>query len=176
MQQQRTRAPLVFSHSPHVLVIEARFYDDICDHLFAGAESVLKFYGASYERITVPGALEIPAVIAIAEHAALIGSCARPYDGYIVLGCVIRGATTHYEIVANESARGVMDAAVQYGAAIGNGILTCENMEQAMERALVHQLDKGGDAAYAALSMIALREKFGLHHRCGGVDHEEMVA
>lgn len=174
MHTARTREKLTFSNFPHILVIEAPYYSEISDKLFAGAQAVLTQNGATFDRMTVPGALEIPAAIAMAEHAALVGSIERPYDGYVVLGCVIRGATTHYDIVANESARGVMDAAVQYGAAIGNGILTCENMEQAVERADPKQLDKGGDAAFAALSMVAVREKFGLQNQ--SVDEAEMAA
>ncbi len=173
MHETRSRPPLDFQKSPHVLVVEARYYADIADGLLSGAVAVLESHGATYDRLSVPGALEIPAALAIAEHAALIGSSATVYDGYIVLGCVIRGATTHYEIVSNESARGVMDIAVQYGVAVGNGILTCENKEQAVERADPAQLDKGGDAAYAALSMIAVREKFGLQNQ---IDTEGDVA
>lgn len=173
MHQSRNRPTLTFQNPPHVLIVEARYYADIADGLLSGACAVLDAHGATYDRLNVPGALEIPAALAMAEHAALIGSSTTIYDGYIVLGCVIRGATTHYEIVSNESARGVMDIAVQYGVAVGNGILTCENKEQAVERADPTQLDKGGDAAYAALTMIACREKFGLQNR---VDTDEDVA
>ncbi|MDR3373220.1 MAG: 6,7-dimethyl-8-ribityllumazine synthase [Ancalomicrobiaceae bacterium] len=139
-----------------VLVVEARFYEGYADALQAGARAVLDAADVAYEIITVPGALEIPAVIA----AATAGR--EPFDGYVALGTVIRGATTHYEIVSNESSHGLMNLATAHGLAIGNGILTVENDEQAWERADPSQLDKGGGAAAAALAMIAIRRRFGL--------------
>ena len=135
-----------------VLIVEARFYDDISDALFAGAKAALDAKGVSFERLAVPGALEIPGTIAI---AALSGQ----YDGFVALGCVIRGETTHYEIVSNESARGLMDLAVRERLAIGNGILTVEDEDQAWERALPEKLNKGGGAAEACLAMMALKAK-----------------
>lgn len=134
-----------------ILIVEARYYEDISDALLTGAEAALKRAGAAYERCTVPGALEIPGAIAMAEGR---------YDGFVALGCVIRGETTHYEIVSNESARGIMDLTVRNRLAIGNGILTCEDEEQAWERAKPEKLNKGGGAAEACLAMIALRERF----------------
>jgi 6,7-dimethyl-8-ribityllumazine synthase len=134
-----------------ILIVEARYYEDISDALFAGAEAALKKAGVRYERCTVPGALEIPGAIAMAEGR---------YDGFVALGCVIRGETTHYDIVSNESARGIMDLTVRNRLAIGNGILTCEDEEQAWERAKPEKLNKGGGAADACLAMIALRQKF----------------
>lgn len=139
----------------HLLVVEARFYDDISDALLAGAAKALDAAGATYEKVTVPGALEIPAAVKIAHD----GARAR-FDGYVALGCVIRGETTHYETVANESAGGLQLLAVQHGLAIGNGILTVENEEQAFVRARAGGQDKGGGAARAALAMIALKRKF----------------
>ncbi len=138
---------------PHLLVIEARFYDDLADELLRGATAALEEAGATFERVTVPGALEIPAALVMA-----ISGKTR-FDGYVALGCVIRGETTHYETVANESARALMDLSVTHRLALGNGILTVENDEQAWARARVGELDKGGGAAKAALAMIALKAK-----------------
>jgi 6,7-dimethyl-8-ribityllumazine synthase len=146
--------------SPHLLIIEARFYDDLADELLRGAVAAIEHAGATYERVTVPGALEIPAAIAMALEAMEDGR--RPYDGFVCLGCVIRGETGHYDIVAGESARAIMDLAVDETLAIGNGILTVENDEQAWARARVAGLNKGGFAAEAALSMVALRRHFGV--------------
>jgi 6,7-dimethyl-8-ribityllumazine synthase len=139
--------------NPHLLIVEARFYDDLADELLAGAKAALA--PATFDVVTVPGALEIPAAIAMAMKGK------TKYDGYVALGCVIRGETTHYDTVANESARGLMDLSVAFTAAIGNGILTVENDEQAWARAKRNGENKGGFAARAALTMIALRAKFG---------------
>ena len=146
--------------SPHLLIIEARFYEDLADELLKGAVAALERAGASHERVTVPGGLEIPAALAMALKAMEKGSVR--YDGFVLLGCVIRGETFHFDIVAGESARAVMDLAVTHGIAVGNGILTVENDDQAWVRARVSDLNKGGDAAEAALAMIALRQKFGV--------------
>jgi riboflavin synthase len=149
------------SKAPHILVIEARFYDDMADELFRGAEAALKDAGATYERISVPGALEIPAVIAFALKAAKKGR-GRAYDGFVALGTVIRGETTHYDIVSEQSARALMDLSVEHELALGNGILTVENDDQAWARIKVDQQNKGGGAAKAALAMVALKRHFGL--------------
>ncbi len=143
----------------HVLIVEARFHDALADALLDGATSALREAGATYDVITVPGALEIPAVISFALDAAEDGG--TEYDGFVALGSVIRGETYHFEIVANESSRALMDLAVEESLAIGNGILTVENEEQAWARARISEGDKGGFAARAALTMIALREKLG---------------
>jgi 6,7-dimethyl-8-ribityllumazine synthase len=142
----------------HVLIVEARFYDGFADALLEGAKAVLDAAGVSYDVITVPGALEIPAVIAVALKAA----SGPAYAGYVALGTVIRGATTHYEIVSNESARALMQLSIDHAIALGNGILTCETEDQAWERARKSELDKGGGAAAAALAMIGIRRRFGL--------------
>ncbi|WP_137135158.1 6,7-dimethyl-8-ribityllumazine synthase [Rhizobium sp. FKY42] len=147
------------SHKPHLLIAEARFYDDFADALLDGAVSALQEAGATYDMITVPGALEIPPAIAMALDAAEQGGV--NYDGFIALGMVIRGETYHFDIVANESSRALMDLAVSESLAIGNGILTVENDEQAWARVRKSDKDKGGFAARAALTMIALREKLG---------------
>ena len=141
--------------SLHMLIVEARFYDHISDELLRGATRVLDHVGARYDRVTVPGALEIPAAIAISIDAARRRRA--PYDGIIALGCVIRGETYHFEIVSSESARGLMDLAVKERLAIGNGILTVENETQALARARVEEGNKGGAAAQAALTMVALK-------------------
>lgn len=138
--------------APRVLIIEARFYNELADELLAGAKATLAAAGAIADVFTVPGALEIPAVIAMHEDAA-------PYDGYVALGTVIRGETTHYDIVAGESSRALMDLSVNHAIAIGNGILTVENDEQAYARARMSEMDKGGGAANACLTMIGLARR-----------------
>jgi 6,7-dimethyl-8-ribityllumazine synthase len=138
-----------------MLIVEARFYDNISDELLRGATRVLDNAGARYDRVTVPGALEIPAAIAISVDAARRRRA--PYDGIIALGCVIRGETYHFEIVSSESARAMTDLAVKERLAIGNGILTVDNEAQARARARAEEGDKGGTAARAALTMVALK-------------------
>jgi 6,7-dimethyl-8-ribityllumazine synthase len=145
--------------APHILIIEARFYDHIADHLLEGAKAHLDAAGATYDVVTVPGALEVPAAITFALTGADAGR--RDYDGYVALGCVIRGETYHFDIVANESCRALMDLSIDEGLAIGNGILTVENEDQALERAQVDRKNKGGGAAETTLAMIALRSRLG---------------
>jgi 6,7-dimethyl-8-ribityllumazine synthase len=135
------------------LIVEARFYDHLNDMLIEGARAALKAAGHKSETITVPGALEIPAAIALAEASG-------DYEGFVAIGVVIRGETYHFEIVAGESARGIM-AMTMDGLAIGNGILTVENEAQALVRADPAQKDKGGEAAKAAIALLALKERFG---------------
>ncbi|HWZ40460.1 MAG TPA: 6,7-dimethyl-8-ribityllumazine synthase [Bradyrhizobium sp.] len=139
------------------LIVEARFYDDIQDALLEGAVAELKAAGVSHDVITVPGALEIPAAIAIAIEAGEKGG--KPYDAAIALGCVIRGETIHFEIVSMESSRGLMDLAVAKRFPLGNGILTVNNEEQAWARARANDLNKGGDAARAALAMLRIKRR-----------------
>jgi 6,7-dimethyl-8-ribityllumazine synthase len=134
------------------LIVEARFYDHLNDLLIAGAKSALEAAGHKTEVITVPGALEIPGAISLADATG-------DYDGYVAIGVVIRGETYHFEIVAGESARGLM-ALTMDGIAIGNGILTVENEAQALVRADPAQKDKGGEAAKAAIALLELRERF----------------
>jgi 6,7-dimethyl-8-ribityllumazine synthase len=138
-----------------MLIVEARFYDDISDALLRGARGVLDEAGVEYDSISVPGSLEIPPAIAFAVEAAR--SRRRPYDGVVALGCVIRGETHHFEIVSNESARGLMALAVGEKLAIGNGILTVENEAQARARTGANKSNKGADAARAALAMARLQ-------------------
>lgn len=135
------------------LIVEARFYDHLNDMLIAGAKAAIKAAGHTADVVTVPGALEIPAAISIADEAG-------QYDGYVAIGVVIRGETYHFEIVAGESARGVM-ALTMDGLAIGNGILTVEDEAQATVRADPKQKDKGGEAAKAAIALLDLKERFG---------------
>jgi 6,7-dimethyl-8-ribityllumazine synthase len=138
--------------NPHIMIAEARFYEPISDHLAEGAIKVLEAANATYERFAVPGALELTSAIKIA-------SAKKKFDAYVALGCVIRGETYHFEIVANESARGLTWLSVDPGLIIGNGILTCETYEQAEERADPAKQDKGGHAAKAALALLGLKQK-----------------
>ena len=143
--------------SAHILVVEARFHDDITDALLAGATRVLDEAKATWDRITVPGSLEIPAAVAIAVEAA--ERQGRSFDGVVALGCVIRGDTIHFEIVSMESARALMDLAVARRLPLGNGIITVDTEAQAWARARREEGDKGGDAARAALAMVALKRR-----------------
>ena len=137
----------------HILIVEARFYEDLADELARGAIAAIEAAGSTYERLSVPGALEVPGAIALAAESGR-------YDAFVAIGVVIRGETYHFEIVSNESARGIM-ALTMDGIAIGNGILTTENEAQVIVRADPGQLNKGGGAAEAALAMLALRDRFG---------------
>ena len=140
-----------------VLIVEARFYDGIADALLAGAAKALKEAGAASDRISVPGSLEIPTAIAIALDAAQRRR--RAYDGVVALGCVIRGDTIHFEIVSQQSARGLMELSVARKVPIGNGIITVDTEAQAWARARVEEQDKGGDAARAALALVGLKRR-----------------
>lgn len=143
------------TEKPHLLIVEARFYEGLSEALLDGATAALEEAGATWDVVSVPGALEIPAAIAF----ALEGD--EDYSGFVALGVVIRGETHHFDIVANESSRALVNLAVDESAAIGNGILTVENEAQAWARARRTEKDKGGFAARAALTMIALREQLG---------------
>jgi 6,7-dimethyl-8-ribityllumazine synthase len=148
-REQRTR----------ILVVEARYYDNFSDELLKGARSVLEEAGAEIDVLTVPGALEVPAAIAIAVDAAAAKK--TPYDGAVALGCVVQGETYHFEIVSNESARGLMDLAIQRKLPLGNGILTVDTEAQAQARLGGAQGHKGEDAARAALAMVRLKRDLG---------------
>ena len=134
----------------HLLIVEARFYDQLLDELTAGAQAALEAAGATFEVVSVNGALEVPGAIAIAETTGR-------FDGYVALGVVIRGETLHFEIVSQVSARGIMDLTTAQGLCIGNGIQTVENADQAWARCRVSDRNKGGGAAQAALAMISLK-------------------
>ena len=136
-----------------ILIVEARFYDHLNDFLLAGARAAIEEEGHHHETVTVPGALEIPAALALAAETGR-------YDAFVALGVVIRGETYHFEVVSNESTRAIMALSLD-GLAIGNGILTVENEAQALARAKPDQLDKGGGAAKAAIAMLGIKERFG---------------
>lgn len=140
----------------HILIVEARFYPDISDELLRGATAALTAAGVSFDRVEVPGVFEIPAAIRMAVAAT---DAAPKYDGYLVLGCVIRGETTHYDIVANESSRALQALVCKHVLALGFGVLTVENEAQAWARARVAEMNKGAEAARACLAMIALRRR-----------------
>lgn len=149
---RRTADPRVAG--ARILVVEARYYDGLADELLSGARSAIEAAGAVAEIVTVPGALEIPATVAILYETGA-------YDAVVTLGCVIRGETGHYDIVAGESARALMDLSVDRKIPLGNGILTVENEEQAWARARVSEMDKGGGAAEAALAVLAIKRAVG---------------
>jgi 6,7-dimethyl-8-ribityllumazine synthase len=144
---------------PRILIVEARYYENFSDMLLEGARRVLDEAGASYDVITVPGSLEIPVAIAITLDAATASK--RPYDGAVALGCVVQGETYHFDLVCNESARGLMDLSVQRKLPLGNGILTVDNEAQAIERLGGKEGHKGEDAARAALALVRRKRDLG---------------
>ena len=153
--QRRTDAEPHVAADDRFLIVEGRFYDDIADRLLAGAKAALDLAGATYDVVTMPGALEVPPAIAIAtENAAVAG---RPYGGAVALGCILRGETYHFEVVSNESASGLMALALERRLPIGNGILTVEDPDQALARAEPSRGDKGGEAARAMLALWRLK-------------------
>jgi 6,7-dimethyl-8-ribityllumazine synthase len=139
-----------------ILIVEARYYDEIADALLAGAMTALNAARAEVERLSVPGALEIPGAIAIALGAR---RKRRPFDGVVALGCVIRGDTIHFEIVSHQSARGLMDLSIARALPIGNGVITVDTEAQAFARARAEEQDKGGDAARAALALVEIKRR-----------------
>jgi 6,7-dimethyl-8-ribityllumazine synthase len=151
--------------NPNILIVESRFYEDIADEMVSGALAVLEEAGAEYTRIAVPGAFEIPAVVSYSVWRLDYHPDERRFDGYVTLGCVIRGETTHYDYVCGESARALMDLSTRYALAMGYGILTCETREQAWARASVAEGNKGGVVARACLDMVSLKNEFGLYPR-----------
>jgi 6,7-dimethyl-8-ribityllumazine synthase len=154
-EHPRKSAPPPRLSGARFLIVEARYYDEIGEMLMQGARAAFETAGATLDVVNVPGALEIPAAIAIALDAAAASK--RPYEGAVALGCVVRGETYHFEIVAGESSRALMDLAVQRKLPLGNGILTVETLAQAEERADPARGDKGGDAARAAIALAALK-------------------
>lgn len=154
---KKSRAPKRAEKKLRMLIVEARFYEAIADKLLQGAIQVLDEAGATYDRLSVPGSLEIPAAIAMAVDAAQRKKA--PYDGVVALGCVIQGETYHFELVSNESARGLMDLAIQRQLPIGNGILTVDTEPQAQARLGGAKGHKGADAARAALAMVKLKHE-----------------
>ena len=147
------------------MIVEATFYDDISEELAQGAIEVLEKANASYDRFAVPGVFELPAAIRYAIRSMEFVGGRRRYDGYIALGCVIRGETTHYDYVCSESARALMDLSTDYCLALGYGVLTVENSDQAWARAKRDQGNKGAFTANAVLGMLGVKEAFGLYPR-----------
>lgn len=156
-----TRAPKAAAKKAalRILIVEARFYEHIADALLRGATAVLDAAGATYDVITVPGALEVPGAIGFAVDAPK--NKKSPYDGVVALGCVIQGETYHFELVSNESARGLMDLSLNRQIALGNGILTVDTEAQALARSGDDDHNKGAGAARAALAMVALKQSLG---------------
>ncbi len=146
------------STAPHILIVEGRFYEDIADELAKGATAVLDQAGMPYERLSVPGAFEVPAAVRFALRSMEVGSESAHYAGFIALGCVIRGETDHYEHICREASRALMDLSVTYTVALGFGILTCDTYEQARARAAVDQANKGATAARTCLKMMDLKK------------------
>jgi 6,7-dimethyl-8-ribityllumazine synthase len=141
---------------PHILIVEARFYPQIADEMLRGATAALSKAGATFDRVEVPGVFEMPGAIRMAVGATEL---VPKYDGYLVLGCVIRGETSHYDIVANESSRALQALVRQFALALGFGVLTVENEAQAWARARVDEMNKAGEAAQACLAMIELKRR-----------------
>ncbi len=142
------------AEAPHILLLEARFYEDIADELATGAIAALEAASATYERLSVPGAFELPAALRMALESGR-------FDGFVALGCVIRGETSHYDHICAECARGLNALAIEHGIALGFGLLTTENRDQAWDRAAVAKRNKGADAARACLAMMALKRRLG---------------
>lgn len=148
---------------PHIMIVESRYYEEVAEELIASVINELENFGATYERFEVPGAFEIPTAIKFAIQSGDAGSIQQNFDGFIALGCVIRGQTTHYDYVCGESARGLQELALKYSLALGYGILTVENQEQALARARRSEQDRGGHAARACLRMLELKSHFKLY-------------
>ncbi|MBI1262391.1 MAG: 6,7-dimethyl-8-ribityllumazine synthase [Rhizobiales bacterium] len=145
----------------HVMIVEARYYEALADELAKGAIAEIEGRGATYQRVAVPGVLELPTAVKFCLDSMAHGGSTKRIDGFVILGCVIRGETTHYDIVANESARALMNLVVERSLALGNGIQTVENEAQAWARAKVDEKNKGGAAASACLDMIDLKRSLG---------------
>lgn len=149
----------------YYLIVAATFYREIADEMIKGATQALEEAGASYDIVEVPGAFEVPGAIRFAVKSLEVIGGRRRYDGYVALGCVIRGETSHYDYVCGESARGLMDLTLNYSLALGYGILTCENSDQAWARARLSEGNKGRAAAEAAVAMVAAKRQLGFHPR-----------
>ncbi len=150
---------------PHILIVESPYYEHITAELVRGAVARIEAAGASWEKLSVPGVFEIPAAVVMAMRSLEFQGNRRRFDGYVALGCVIRGETSHYDYVCNESARALQEIAINNCLALGYGIVTVENEEQAKERAFVDRRDKGGNAAAACLAMIEIKRKLNLFPR-----------
>jgi 6,7-dimethyl-8-ribityllumazine synthase len=148
-----------------MMIVEARFYPEIVDELVRGATRALEEQGCTFKRFEVPGAFEIPAAVRMAIRSMDFSLDRRRFDGYVCLGCVIRGETSHYDIVAHETSRALQNLACEFTLALGFGVLTCDTMEQAWERARVDRRDKGGEASRSVLGMIELKRRLNLYPR-----------
>ena len=153
------------SDAPHIMIVESPYYKEIADRMIESVLIELNSVDATYERFEVPGSFELPGAIRIAIESYNYPSDRRRFDGYIALGCVIRGQTSHYDYVCEESARGLNDLVLKYGIALGYGVLTTENRDQALARASRDQHDRGGAAARACIAMIELKRQFHLYPR-----------
>lgn len=153
------------SDSPHIMIVEARYHEDIAEELARGAVSTIEKAGATVHRVAVPGCLEIPAAILYALRSMDFFTARKRFDGYVALGCVIRGETTQYDSIVGECMRGIQGLTLRYALAVGNGVLTVENREQAWARAATGNKNKGGAAARACLDMIELKRQFRLYPR-----------
>ncbi len=162
MEKKRAPSVFKFSQKPHIMIVEGRFYNDIADKLLQGAKAVLDRAEASYEVFTVPGSFEVPAAIVYALKSLNFDASRRRFDGYVALGCVLKGATAHAEIVGQESTRALQEVILRYALAAGNAILTCDTITQALERADPSRQDRGGAAAEACLHMIGHKNHFRL--------------
>ena len=162
MYEKRVSIDFQFENPPTVLIVQSSYYEDVSSMLLNGASSVLKRANVSYDIIDVPGAFEIAPAIGYVVKSMAFDVEARRFDGYIALGCIIKGQTHHDKIIGEESARGLMDLSLRHTLAVGNGILTCDTVEQALKRAQPDGFDRGGAAAEACLRMIVLKHLFGL--------------
>lgn len=153
------------SNAPHILIVDAPYYTHIVEDLVKGAASTLEAGGATWDRISVAGAFEVPITIRYAVQSMEELATGPRYDGYLALGCVIRGETTHYDHICEEANRALMQLCLEYKLAIGNGILTVENEAQALARAKADDKNKGGEAANAVLRQIEVQNHFGIHHK-----------
>ncbi len=162
MEQDKQTTEYTFDNKPHIMIVEARYYEDIADDLLQGAKAELERAGATYEVYTVPGALEIPAAVLYAVRSLDFDAVRRRFDGYVALGTVIKGETRHDEVVGDASIEGLQKLTMSHTLAVGCGILTVGTAEQAVERANPQRQNKGGGAAAACLRMIMLKDHFKL--------------
>ncbi|MCC9622909.1 6,7-dimethyl-8-ribityllumazine synthase [Thalassospira sp. MA62] len=153
------------TNTPHILIVDAPYYEHIVEDLVKAAASTLEAGGATWDRISVSGAFEVPIAIRYAVQSMEELATGPRYDGYLALGCVIRGETSHYDHICEEANRAMMQLCLEYRLAIGNGILTVENEAQALARAKADEKNKGGEAAKAVLRMIEVQNHFGIHHK-----------
>jgi 6,7-dimethyl-8-ribityllumazine synthase len=162
MKPNRPPATFHFETKPHILIVEGRYYDDVADLQLQGAKAVLDRAQATYEIVTVPGAFDIPQAIGYAVRGLDFDAVRRRFDGYVGLGCILKGATNHHVIIGHESARALQEVALRYTLAVGNGILTCDTKEQALERADPARQNRAGEATEACLRMLQVKHQFHL--------------